>query len=644
MVEDLYSRAASGEMMVTDTLLDATEATLARIEGGAAAAIVDYSEDEAAALAARLRGGRPEQAATADGAGRVIGGVHIPAELVSVLSAENIAALDEGIAAGLMPYAVLVHLEIEPAVAESLIGWFTSETRTITNRTVVTGGESWFEFLVLAALPPPEFAAALAALDPARQCIKRVRRLTEHTQGEPVFDAAEATPAAAPEPTSRRGGAATNVIRVRSETIDAFLDEIGEMRAAVGMLSHVARGKTTLAALARSEKLARGLPAATRAELAALLRGLAERERLLLDAEERISGIVSRVHQSALEFRVVPVDVVFSRFPRVVRDLARRQGKSVELAVEGRDVRIDKSMVEALADPILHMVRNAVDHGIEPPDERRADGKPERARLTLSAAQRGSEIAIEIGDDGHGLDAAAIRAKAVDRGLVTAARAATLDDAEAFQFIFAAGLSTAAAITETSGRGVGMDVVLTTVRRLGGDIAIRSERGKGTVFTLTLPVSAALQNALIVRVADQSLAIPERNVAAVTEVEPSAIRRIGAERSILYRQAALPLYDLGVLLGMAEQANGKPPAARPVIVASNGRHLVGLEVAAIEHRQELLLRDLHPLLAQFPGIGGASVLGDGRVVLVLDGDEVIQLAARGIAHDEADVGERQAVS
>ncbi len=646
LIEDLYSRAASGELIITDTLLDATEATLARIEGGAAAAIVDYSEDEAAALAARLRGGLPEQPATPDGVGRVIGGVHIPAELVSVLSAENIAALDEGIATGLVPYAILVHLETEPAIAESLIGWLTSETRTVTNRTVVTGGESWFEFLILATLSPAELAAALVALDPARQCVKRVRRLTEHPQGEPIVEAAEAPSAVTPDAqlANRRGGAAANVIRVRSETIDAFLDEIGEMRAAVGMLSHVARGKTALAALSRSEKLARDLPAATRAELAALLRGLAERERLLLDAEERISGIVGRVHQSALEFRVVPVDVVFSRFPRVVRDLARRQGKSVELVVEGRDVRIDKSMVEALADPMLHMVRNAVDHGIETPDERRAAGKPERARLTLSAAQRGSEIAIEIGDDGRGLDAAAIRTKAIGRGLVAAARVTNLDDAEVFQFIFAAGLSTAAAITETSGRGVGMDVVLTTVRRLGGDIAIRSERGKGTVFTLTLPVSAALQNALIVRVADQSLAIPERNVVAVTEVEPSAIRRIGAERTILYRQAALPLYDLGVLLGMTDKASAKPAAAQPVIVTSNGRHLVGLEVAAIEHRQELLLRDLHPLLAQFPGIGGASVLGDGRVVLVLDGDELIQLAARGVAHAEGNIDERRAVS
>ncbi|HWB49317.1 MAG TPA: ATP-binding protein [Stellaceae bacterium] len=644
LVEDLYSRAAASELIVSDTLLDATEALLTRIEAGSAAAIVDYTADEAAAVAGRLRGSLADPVPTAAGGGRVIAGVHIPAELLSVLSAENIAGFEEAAAAGLNPYAVLVHLESEPGIAQGLVGWLTVETRAITNRTVVTGGESWFEFLVLSPLPPAGFAAALTTLDPTRQCLKRVWRLTELPEGEPVLDTAEITAAAPAEaaPVNRRSAAAANVIRVRSETIDAFLDEIGEMRAAVGMLSHVARGKTGLAALSRSERLVRQLPPESRAEFTTLLQGLVERERLLLDAEERLSGIVSRVHQSALDFRVVPVDVVFGRLPRVVRDLARRQGKAVELAVEGRDVRIDKSMVEALADPMLHMVRNAVDHGIETPEERRAAGKPERARLTLRASQRGAEIAIEIGDDGRGLDAGAIRTKAVDRGLVTAARAANLDDAEIHQFIFAAGLSTAAAVTETSGRGVGMDVVLNTVRRLGGDITIRSEPGSGTVFTLTLPVSAALQNALIVRIADQILAIPERNVAAVTEVEPDAIRRIGAERSILYRQAALPLYDLGELLGMAGTPNGKPAAARPVIVASNGRHLVGLEVGAIEYRQELFLRDLHPLLARFPGIGGASVLGDGRVVLVLDGDEVIQLAARGI--DNAAAEERRAVS
>jgi two-component system chemotaxis sensor kinase CheA len=329
--------------------------------------------------------------------------------------------------------------------------------------------------------------------------------------------------------------------------------------------------------------------------------------------------------------RVVPVDIVFNRLPRVVRDLAQRQGKSVQRTIECREVRIDKSMVEALADPLIHMVRNAVDHGIEPPEERRAAGKPERAQLRLRATQRGAEIDIEIADDGRGLDADAIRTNAVARGLVSAAQAAALGDQEAFQFIFAPGLSTAAAVTETSGRGVGMDVVLTTVRRFNGDIAIRSERGYGTTFTLTLPVSAALQTALIVRVSGQSLAIPERHVVAVAEIAPAEIRLVGAQRSIIYREAVLPLYPLGAVLGLdGEPTPAAPAAVQPVVVTSNGRQMIGLEVDAIEYRQELFLKDLHPLLARFPVIGGASVLGDGRVVLVLEGEELIQLAARGI--------------
>jgi chemotaxis protein histidine kinase CheA len=636
LIEDLYSRAEAGELAISDALLDATETVIGRVADASLGE--DCSEEEATALEARLRAPFADQVPSGDGDGRIVAGVYVPAELIAVLSGENLALLEQGIAEGLLPYAVLVHLESDPATAESLVGWLTAETRALANRTVVTGSESWFEFLLLSPLSPVELAAALQVVDPERHCVRRVRRLTADPQGEPVADAAQPTsPVPEPEPqAARRATAAANVIRVRSEAIDAFLDEIGEMRAAVGALSHAARGRDSLVTLAHARQLADRLPPRLRDELLALLQNLADREHLLRDAEERIAGIVGRVHQGALEFRVVPIDVVFNRLPRVVRDLAARQAKSVEVVLEGRDVRIDKSMVEALSDPLLHMVRNALDHGIETGEERRAAGKPERARLTLRASQRGSEIVIEIGDDGRGLSAEAIRAKAVDRGLVTAARAAALDDAEVFPFIFEAGLSTATAVTETSGRGVGMDVVLNTVHRLNGDITIRSERGNGTTFTLTLPVSAALQTALIVRVAGQSLAIPERNVATVTEIDRDEIRQIGAGRSMLYRQAVLPLHDLGVLLGLSQTPADDMRPTRPVVVASSGRSLIGLEVTSIEHRQELFLKDLHPLLAQFPGIGGASVLGDGRVVLVLDGDELIQLASRGIERPEAE--------
>ena len=646
LVEDLYGRVANGEVVAYDTLADAADEVFSElVERATAGEIADLSDSDAARLGDRLRA--PSTAAAQrmlrdDGQDQLIAGLAVPSELLAILSDDNLAELQRGIAEdGLLPYEILVHLEDDPETAERLTGWLIGEARPITNRTVVSGGESWFEFLALSPLEPAALAATLQVLDPERRCVKRVRRLTDAAGGELVLDqsgSAQPTPGAVTVATTGTGAggaaaarpsATANLIRVRGETLDTFLDELGEMRALVGTLSHLSRDADTRAILARSRVIADDLPAELRDELRATLDGLRERDRRLLQAEEAISTLLSRLHLSALELRVVPVDVVLNRLPRMVRDLAQQHGKSVELVLEGRDVRIDKSMVEVLVDPLIHMVRNALDHGIEAPEARRAAGKPERATLTVRAAQHASEIRIEIADDGRGLDAEAIRAKAVGQGLVSPAQATGLTEAEIFPFIFEAGLSTAPVVTETSGRGVGMDVVLSTVRRLNGDIKINSERGRGTAFTLVLPVSAALQTALIVRVGDQSLAIPDRHVLAVAEVETSAIRLIGDHRSILHRQAMLPLYELGSLLGMPCQA---PPAERrsePVVVTTNGRQMIGLEVDAIERRQELFLKDLDPRLARFPGVGGASVLGDGSVVLVLDSEELIELAARG---------------
>ncbi len=635
LIEDLYGRVASGDIDASETLVDAADEVFSCVADHAEAGrIEDFAADEAARLADRLRApltSTAQKALQGESAGGLVAGLAVPTELLDVLSDENLAELERGIGHdGLLPYEILVHLEADPEIAARLMGWLTGEARAITNRTVVTDGESWFEFLALSPLEPAALAAALLLLDPGRRCVKRVRRLTAAAGGELVLAQPGAAGSGAGAIATARPSAATNLIRVRGEIVDAFLDDIGELRVIAGTLTHLVRGVGSRATLARARGLVERLPRELRNEFISTLEELRERDRRLLETEELIAGLLSRLHQGALELRVVPVDVVFNRLPRMVRDLAQQHGKSVELVLEGRDVRIDKSMVEALADPLIHMVRNALDHGIEMPEERRNAGKPERAQLTLRAAQHASEVHIEVADDGRGLDPEAIRAKAVGRGLMSPAQAAALPDAEAFQLIFEAGLSTAPVVTETSGRGVGMDVVLTTVRRLNGDIRLRSERGRGTAFTLVLPVSAALQTALIVRVGDQNLAIPERHVLAVAEIATDAITLIGDHRSILHRQAVLPLYDLGDLLGMPSAV---PPVARalePVVVTTNGRQMIGLEVDAIERRQELFLKDLNPRLARFPGIGGASVLGDGRVVLVLDGEELIQLAARGI--------------
>jgi chemotaxis protein histidine kinase CheA len=632
LIEDLYGRISGGETDVPEMLLEAADELFAAIAAQARSGIIeDFSEEQAGAFTTRLRdpsSSTVQQLLQAEGDGRLVAGIAISAELLAVLSDENLAELERGIGDGLVPYAILVHLEADPQIGEHLIGWLTGDARSLTNRTVISDGESWFEFLTLSSLEPAALSTVLSSLDPGRRCVKAVRRLTPAPSGVAVVGATDG-PTTDPQ-AAAHAGPSSNLIRVRGEVVDSFLDEIGELRVMIERLTHLIRGAGSRNTLNRVQGFAERLPRELRGDLLGSLQDLRDRDRGLLETEELISGLLSRLHQSALELRVVPIDLVFNRMPRLVRDLAHRQGKSVDLVLEGRDVRIDKSMVDALADPLIHMVRNAVDHGIEPAAEREAAGKSSRAQLTLRAAQRGSEIHIEVNDDGRGLDAAGIREKAVARGVITHGQAAALPDAEIYQFIFEAGLSTAAAVTETSGRGVGMDIVLATVRRLNGDITIRSVPGKGATFTLILPVSAALQTALIVRVGAQSLAIPDRHVMAVAEIEAESVHLVGMQRSVIHRDAVLPLYDLGTLLGMP---NGTPPANRPlepIVVTTNGRHMIGLEVDTIEQRLELLLKDLDPRLARFPGVGGASVLGDGRVVLVLDGDELIQLAAHGI--------------
>lgn len=654
LLEDIFARVAAGEFEPPDSLLEAAEAVFWSV----AESTADLLQDKAADLAARLRGplgsGAHEIAA---GAANLVAGVAIPAELLTVLSDAKLAEFERGIRQeGLAAYEVVADLEADRAVAEELVRWLSEETRVVTNRAALNGSDNRLMVLLLSPLEPEALAGALTARDPASRCLKSARRLTGTPEGETIWQASPpaepvpeapepAAPAAEPirqaaepvaeAPAAPQFGAPANLIRVRGEAVDDFLDNIGELRVAAGRLGHLLRGAGSRAAPARTRSLVERLPPGLQDDFRALIRDFRERDRQLLEVHERVAGMLSRLHQAALELRVVPIDVVFNRLPRLVRDLAQQLGKSVELSLEGRDVRIDKSMIEALADPLMHMVRNAIDHGIERPDERRAAGKPERARLTLRAAQRGSEIHIEIADDGSGLDTEAIRAKAIARGLVSAEAASALSADDVHRFIFEAGLSTAAMVTETSGRGVGMDIVLAVVRRLDGDIAVRSDPGRGTVFSLLLPASAALQTALIVRVGEQSLAIPERHVVAVAEIEAASAKMIGGQRSMLHRETVLPLYGLGDLLGMAPASSPNGRQHEPIVITGNGRHMIGLEVDAIERRQELFLKELDPRLASFPGIGGASVLGDGRVVLVLDAEELLQLAARGLDPVEA---------
>ena len=441
--------------------------------------------------------------------------------------------------------------------------------------------------------------------------------VTPIAKAAPAADAAKRAPAPA--------AAAANVIRVPGEMLDQFMNQIGEMVLVRGQLAHVIadqRIREQAVALRRSSDSSTTDPAAV-AQFQRLIDLIDEQNRRLQETDALIQGALSRLQDSVMGLRVVPVELVFKRFPRMVRDLAQAQGKQIRLELTGQEVKIDKAMVESLADPLLHMVRNSADHGIETIAERKLTSKPEEAVIRIQAEQQGSRILIRVSDDGKGIDPERVRRKAVERGLVKEEDSLLMSRDEILKFIFRAGFSTADVVTETSGRGVGMDVVRTNVMRLGGNIHLDSELGRGTIFTMQMPLSAAVQEVLLVNTAGQTLAMPGRYVAELVEINESDVQTVKGRTAITLRGNFLPIVRLEELLGF-KQISDEPH--KFVVVLSDGQRTLGVSVDEFVGRQELFTKDIHPRLAALPGVGGASILGDGRVVLILDGPAIYRLA------------------
>ena len=608
LIEEISTRISEGELAPTALLASvmqfAVEAIAEQAENG-----LDLDEAQAGELAKRIRSAlQPDREfGESEQLDAMLAGLKGRPEILDVLSADNVGELATGVAGGANVYELMLYLEDSPALGEAIVAWLTAETKIISNRTVLTDGKSWFDFLILSSHPPEAVREALLLRDPERQCVKSLRQvggemlLSDETGTDE--ETARADPGVRRATDSAADSRSSTVLRVRSDVIDRFMTQIGEIRIAAAELAELT---------ASGGEVARQQEQRGAGELA-----------------HRVETDLRRLQASALELRVVPIDTILNRFPRVVRTLAHEQGKNVRLTLEGRDVRVDKSMVELLVDPLMHMVRNAVDHGIETPDERARAGKPVQASVTLGAVQRGGEVQVQVSDDGRGLNEAAILEKAVSRGLASAAEASRLKPHEIHRFIFAPGFSTAAKVTETSGRGVGMDVVLTTVQQLGGDIDVETRAGGGATFTLRLPLSAAMQASLLVRVAGQTFGVAERFVSSVLEVAADDMLEASGRRAIRHNGMALPVYRLADLLWQGAADTTVAPEFLSIVIISNGRETIGLEVDRVRRRQELFLKDLHPLLAACPTVSGAAVLGDGRIVLLLDADELIQLVRSG---------------
>jgi len=345
----------------------------------------------------------------------------------------------------------------------------------------------------------------------------------------------------------------------------------------------------------------------------------------LVDALGFQSRVLGELQKSVMKIRMVPVEQLFRRFPRIVRDVARLRNKDVGLEIAGQNTDLDKGILDALADPLAHLVRNAADHGIESTAERAAAGKPARGTICLNAYHDGDQVVIEVSDDGRGLDREKIIRRAVERGIITADAGSQLNETEALQLIFTPGLSTADEVTEISGRGVGLDVVKSALESLKGSVELESLPGKGTTFRLLVPLTLASIQALLFRVHGRLYAVPLASVAEITRIAEDEIHRVDDHEVFQLRKQVLTLVRLDRL---EPKAVGERAKRLFVIVIGSGGRRFGLAVDSLMGEEELVIKALEDQLVTSPLLSGASILGDGTVVLILNVPAVVSHLSR----------------
>jgi len=548
---------------VVDVLLSATDAISGMVEKAAAGA--SPAPDEAvaerlAALANRLRGAGPA-AGTA------------PATAPAEPAARPLAP----------PTGRLLHVEVEvsgsspvPAVRGFLVlkrlGDVGRVASSVPAADELRGGRMPGRRLVVeieTSLPAAEIERTLHQIaDLARVEVGEVKP-------EPP------PPALRPEPP----GDPVRTVRVRAELLDDFLDVAGELLLATARLREVGR---TIAEPERREHE---------------------------EAVDQLQSIAKDLHGRVMAARMTPLTLLSDQLPRAARDLARRTGKQVEVVVTGAEIEVDRALLDEIADPVLHLLRNAVDHGIESAAQRIATGKRPTGRIEVSARRERDRVILEVADDGRGMDPEALRRAAVARGAIGPEAAAALPDAEVLLLACLPGLTTASEVTDVSGRGVGMDAVKRSAEALGGSLSIQSQPGTGTRFTLRLPLTVAIQPVLLVRVGTEVVALPVSKVHGAAEARLETLERAGGAPQLSFGGGHVPVHDLGVLLGV-----GPAPAAgrSSVVITESDTGRVGLAVDQLLGQQEAVLKPLHGPLSLVPGLSAVTVLGNGRPVFVLD--------------------------
>jgi two-component system chemotaxis sensor kinase CheA len=391
-----------------------------------------------------------------------------------------------------------------------------------------------------------------------------------------------------------------NVLRVDAERIDAVLNLVGELIIGKSMMQEAFN------------------------EFATLYPKEAMRGRFA-DAMALQARVLNDLQRAVMKVRMVPVEQLFRRFPRMVRDVAKQCDKQVDLVLKGQDTALDKSLLDAIAEPITHLVRNAIGHGIENADERTRNGKPARGTIRLDAYHQGNQVVIEISDDGRGIDVEKVKTRAIARGLLKPAEAAQLSEADILDLIFRPGFSTADEITEIAGRGVGLDVVQNVLHRLKGTVQAVSHPGKGSIFRLQMPLTLAIIKALLFRVEQRLYAVPLNAVAEIARVHERDIHQVDNCEVLQLRNRVLPLVRLG---RHPEDTPDAPMQKIFILVIAMGDRKLGLLVNALEGEEELVLKALDGRTAETDLVSGASILGNGHVVLILNLAAIVERFAR----------------
>ena len=447
----------------------------------------------------------------------------------------------------------------------------------------------------------PAAESAEPATEPLQEKEKEAK-----SEEKPAAKEEAAKPSKKEEPNKGKGkvqeqAGASTTIRVDHEKLDHLMNLIGELiinRNRFSMLAKALEGGEDVPEIAQS----------------------------LTETTYSMARISDDLQDTIMNVRMMAVRTVFSKFPRLVRDLSRKSGKKVELITEGEETELDKSVVEVIGDPLVHLVRNSLDHGLEREEERVSAGKDPVGHVWLRAYHKGNAVVIEVEDDGKGIDPQKTREKAIEKGIISEEEANKMDERESVDLIFAPGFSTAEAITDISGRGVGMDVVRNNIKNLNGSITVQSEIGKGSKFTLTLPLTLAIIDALMVKSAGDTYAIPLDAVSETTKIEAEKLNEVNKRKAITMRGEVLGIIELSEILGLKNGQDDRE--LLPLVIISVNERRLGLVVDTLLERQEIVIKSMGEYLGDVVGISGATIMGDGSVVLILDPNEIFMQASR----------------